>query len=558
MAQKTAMTTTSTTPTFLGDLDTNVNSYTIADLFVILNLSTKPSTSEVKKKAGDLIAQFEKDGNDTMAAFFSEMQDRVLGYLDNPEKDSSAIQTNQWFTNQYLKQADTVQNNKITTRKQKVGLYDDNHLTMNREQLGVDNNYTVPVAQDVLNPTLENTFSRFINIDSQFRQASNGAESSATDFTLDLSDPLKNVLSLRLYSVQIPVAWYNFDTYYSNTCYWIRFSSGYTVAMGIPPGNYSTVPSAGNNLVYALNTDPNVGFGQSGFQGTGVANPPVSFNAATGKLTFSFVNVSYKDATTGQTYAIDATTELIFYDVEGKLNCGTYCNASYSINQTMGWLLGFRSPSIFIDIANGNTAEALVDLYGPKYLILCIDDYNQNHINNGLITISEASKYVKLPDYYSPDLPIACTSVAAELQQQQASIRAIQGSNSNAWLDKIDASFKPLPTVLPTAPRTLTQTQIYAINEIRKNNERNTSYRSKAPTNSDTFALIPIKHSASNTTGEIYVEFGGSLQDNKRIYFGPVNIDRLRIKLYNDKGNLLNMNGADWSITMISDLLYQY
>ena len=209
-------------------------------------------------------------------------------------------------------------------------------------------------------------------------------------------------------------------------------------------------------------------------------------------------------------------------------------------------------------IINGNTADALVELYGPKYLILCVDDYNQNHINNGLITISEASKYVKLPDYYSPDLPIACTSVATELLQQQASVRAIQGSNSNAWLDKFDASFKPLQTVLPTAPRILTQTQIYAINEIRKNNERNTSYRSKAPTNSDTFALIPIKHSSSNTTGEIFVEFGGSLQDNKRIYFGPVNIDRLRIKLYNDKGNLVNMNGADWSITMIADLLYQY
>ena len=56
----------------------------------------------------------------------------------------------------------------------------------------------------------------------------------------------------------------------------------------------------------------------------------------------------------------------------------------------------------------------------------------------------------------------------------------------------------------------------------------------------------------------MYIEFGGSLQDNKRIYFGPVNIERMRVKLMDDKGNTVNMNGADWSVTLISENLYQY
>jgi hypothetical protein len=90
-----------------------------------------------------------------------------------------------------------------------------------------------------------------------------------------------------------------------------------------------------------------------------------------------------------------------------------------------------------------------------------------------------------------------------------------------------------------------------------KNNEKNTNYRSKAPTSSDTFALIPLKI-GSYSTGNVYVEFGGSLQDNKRIYFGPVNIERMRVKLMDDKGNTINMNGADWSVTLISENLYQY
>jgi hypothetical protein len=60
------------------------------------------------------------------------------------------------------------------------------------------------------------------------------------------------------------------------------------------------------------------------------------------------------------------------------------------------------------------------------------------------------------------------------------------------------------------------------------------------------------------TTGQLYVETSGQFQDNKRNYFGPVNIDRLRIRLLDDRGNVVDLHGADWSITLISDNLYQY
>jgi hypothetical protein len=59
-------------------------------------------------------------------------------------------------------------------------------------------------------------------------------------------------------------------------------------------------------------------------------------------------------------------------------------------------------------------------------------------------------------------------------------------------------------------------------------------------------------------TGDVNVEFGGSMQDNKRIYFGPVNISRIRVKLLDDKGHVVNLNGCDWCVTIISENLYQY
>ena len=111
---------------------------------------------------------------------------------------------------------------------------------------------------------------------------------------------------------------------------------------------------------------------------------------------------------------------------------------------------------------------------------------------------------------------------------------------------------------MPSAPRTITQAQLYTINEINKNNNNLTDYLAKAPTSSDILAIIPVKTSTGVPTGSLLVEFSGSLQNISRTYFGPVNIDRMAVKLLDDKGNVLNLNGNDWCFTLICECLYQY
>jgi len=523
--------------------DTNIDNYTIPDLMTILNLESLDSSELIINKTDYFINKFANEGNESMSQFFTDMKNRLLAYIDNPDEDTDATQTSDWFHNQYLKQDNVNQTNKITQRKQKIDVYNNENVPMNREQLGVNNNFAVDVAQDTLNPNLENKTSRLINLDSQYRQPAAGIESSATDYTLDLSEPLHNVLSLRLYSVQIPYAWYTIDTYYGNTCFWIYIPDVDPIRISIEPGNYTP-----QQLVSQINLDIINGFSNPNFlfSKDPSDNYPMTFNPNNGKITFQLFGGSYNGIT------MDDTTKIIFFDNTATLNCGTSsCNTNNFINQTLGWILGFRTPFIFLD-PSGNRAGSLIDLYGPKYLILAIDDFNQNHINNGLITITELSTNIKLPNYYYPTLPQICIP-------QQVNINDLEYySNCVFFEDKINASCKNVPQVLPTAPRTLTQSQIYSINSIKKNNEKNTNFRGKAPASSDTFALIPIRHTNSNQTGDLYIEFGGSLQDNKRIYFGPVNIERLRIKLYDDKGNVLNMNCSDWSITLIADILYQY
>lgn len=67
----------------------------------------------------------------------------------------------------------------------------------------------IDYSKDVLNPLLKQTIKRVISIDSQYRE---NKQTSSTEFTFNLSEPLKDVVSLKLYSIQIPYTWYTINS----------------------------------------------------------------------------------------------------------------------------------------------------------------------------------------------------------------------------------------------------------------------------------------------------------------------------------------------------------
>ena len=566
----------------MTSMDYNVDNYTVTELFEILGLDLDDLTSnDIISSTNNYIKRFSNENRPELVTFFQSIQTKLLRYireLETSGKDAEYTpnekQTKEWFKYETLPQENTTQKDKITDRIQKIDVYDNEHVPMNREQLGVNNNFNVPVAQDSLNPNLENITSRFINLDSQFRQASGGSESMSTDYTLDLSDPLTDVISLRLYSIQIPYTWYTIDYIYGNTCFWVT-NKGDTFKIFVEPGNYTPTEFC---------TTLNNSFVSSGFTNSVLPFPSITtFNPNNGKLTINLYN--WKDPSGNLIVSITQYTDqfnsdtdayFTFFDITGTKSCydsGSYpCSASsgqgHTFNGTLGWLMGFRLPLQPV-FTGGNTPTAVLNLYGTKYFIIVLDDFNQNHINNGLITITELSKTLPLPSYYNSSQPYICTpnnnlldlntigNLSNVSPEEAVSLGVNPNNFFNSLQDKIDNGSGQIQQILPSAPRTLTQAQIYTVNEIIKNRNKTISFRSKAPTNSDTFALIPIKY-GSLSTGQLYTELSGQFQDNKRIYFGPVDIDRLRIKLLDDKGNVVDLHGGDWCITLISENLYQY
>jgi len=570
----------------MSDFDTNINNYTVPEMLTILDLDD-PTEKDINDSTNKYIDQFKKTGNTNMTSFFQNMQSKLLSYInddenneENPdendaenddENNNENEQTNEWYKNEALEQDNKVQRDKVTDRRQKIDIYDNNHLPMNREQLGINNNFQVPVSQDTLNPNLKNVTSRFINLDSQFRQATGGIDTVSTDYTLDLSDPLIDVLSLRLYSIQIPFTWYVIDNNYGNTCFWIIIPFNniiYEIKVSFTPGNY-TYNTFQTEFIAAI---ARAGISNPG----GGAVPLISINTNNAKVTINLNGwqALYTDPNTGIVTIVpingiaegttifnpDLNPYFLFFDFGGRLNCltnGSGCaSQNLTFNGTLGWVMGFRLPIVPIYTSPGNTGTAIIDLYGPKYFIIVLDDYNQNHINNGLISITELSTKLPLPSYYNTSQPYICVPNTSNPFSNLSGTEALS-LGLNPTSEKLDGGYGQRQVVLPSAPRTLTQAQLYTINEIIKNRDKNTSYRGTAPTNSDTFAMIPIKRGSMNT-GDLYTEFSGSMQENSRIYFGPVNVDRMHVKLVDDRGYTVDLHGAEWCFTIIAESLYQF
>jgi len=207
-------------------------------------------------------------------------------------------------------------------------------------------------------------------------------------------------------------------------------------------------------------------------------------------------------------------------------------------------LLGFRNPITTCNLTEGSSsfysavAESLVDVSGTKYIILSLDDYKTNRLNRNILSITNTPQApISMPSYFTNDVP----------------------------------QYKVSPTktnVLPSNPRVLTAKQIYTINAITdKPVPQNliVGYDS-----SSAFAKVAVKRTdwgKTNMSGntlimdvpnKLFVENGGPLQLQAREYFGPVDLYTLSVSLHDDKGNLLGLNGMDWSFSLLAKCIYQY
>jgi hypothetical protein len=481
-------------------IDMNVKNYSPEELTDILGLNYPATLQDIKEKTNTYIEKYKK--NPEMVSFFKNIQSALI---EDSEPDST---------------------------------------------------YTIPVKKDVLNPILKNVVTRLVNIDSQYRDNtfenihSNPNEYSSTYFNANLNDSLCNVLSITLDNVIIPKTWYAVDVYYNNNFFWIT-NQGQDYIIFLESGNYS-----GSEFVTAMNN----AFIDAGF--TSPSNTFCSYTSTTNMFTFLLnncvdpsgieLNINSED-----TQQLDEYAYFTFYDV-GNVKLFRHsqyttqtniCSLSSTLlDNTLGWLMGFRLPYVSIN-ANGNTGDYPINLCGPTYFLVVLIDYQTNRMNNEIVTISNKNiPYIELPEYINTDLLYNCIKINNNTSSP---------INENMVDQLIFNTSNPISVrqYVPTAPRLLTQTQLYTANEIIKNNAKKTAdYRTIGPTNNDVIGLIPV-NTQGLREGNVFIQ--DKIRANKRVFFGPVDIEKFTVKLINDKGQMVNLNGSNWSFTLNVEILYQ-
>lgn len=265
---------------------------------------------------------------------------------------------------------------------------------------------------------------------------------------------------------------------------------------------------------------------------------------------------------------------LVFYDSERFVACfiGNKSARNTRPTGTLGWILGFQSqteyplePEFMVgaDAAAGTVYEGTsnpytyvvadpaaalsststatttadravlrgnttvnVNIYNNFFITL--DDFNQNHINDNVVTVAAPNFQFPLPSYANRRV-YQCDPITSQRVQTGVSAVAQTG---------------------------LTQKQLYsASQQINSQNSRFSLRQAENIYPTDVFASIPLKL-GSTGVGQPYIEFSGTLQNQDRSYFGPINLRRFGVRLINDRGDTVDLNGQNWQMQILCEIMY--
>lgn len=483
----------------MEEYDLNIDNYTVSDLLAIINQDV-PTIESIKQFIDNKQEQY--SDNPELIEFFEKMKEKLLEHLDKDHTTTSNIK-------------------EPTTLKI----------------------FNTEIKKGNINPDITNTVQRVINIDSFYRETIETNNQNTDNYTIRLTEPIHNVLSLTLMSVEIPYSWYTFTLDKGTTGVVINTydldGNVVTFETSIADGNYTNL-----SLLSAFETLLNTKLSTIVNADSQIYTTWWSFaqDPVTGLLNIT----PQSNVVSGESIFFPYDIKLIWFDVSYDIN--VLINSS--INSNLGWLLGFRYETTILYKGEGDNnpitiiAPCLMNTNGTKYIIMKLNDYKSNRLNNGLITNNNnTNEQIQLPSY-----------LTSNIQQSKFTY--------NKHVVKAYAS----------GPRQLTAKQLFTINSISEHNIASITKVRITPFNdSDIFAKIPVKQGpvwssysnginsiVNNGPGNLFIEYSGPLQKNIRDYFGPVNISMFSVSLYDDKGRLLGLNGMDWSFTLNVKCLYSY
>ena len=200
-----------------------------------------------------------------------------------------------------------------------------------------------PVNSGYLNPIQRNVCVVQLNFNSRFRP--NYYSTNTNNFYVTLPNPLRNVISMRLASMELPNVDYEISAEKGTNQFTYTTNTGTVITAVIPDGNYSlfTFKSVFENASPDLELD-------------------ITNAETTGKLNIS----------------IRAGSPITMFSLNFKTDRSKQCKyiTKDSPPETLGTFMGFIE-NTYIDITTVN-AEGIPGFSGSKYLYFSVEDYRKS------------------------------------------------------------------------------------------------------------------------------------------------------------------------------------
>jgi hypothetical protein len=368
-------------------------------------------------------------------------------------------------------------------------------------------------VKDNLNPDYKNTIKRLVNIDSQYMPLN-----APSSYVFKLTEKLMNVVSIELINLQVPMTFYNIEDRQGNNFFYIYKNSEDPKLIDISDGNYSletlipVINSAINDLDYDISF---------------VIDP------IDGKTTITKTNTGDTNTYTIEFYE-DSMTE------------------TTKINHCLGWLLGFHKytvndsevPNLTYTLSastNSVTSDKVAYIGTTKNIVVVLDEFSQNQTSGTMVQTIQDVNSIK------PSLYYANSKDPKNTEFSPLNLDCLSPSNITT-----DDQMK-----IALTKTGLTRAQIYTRAQINQNkllvNQQNNYLEPNVQNN--ILAIVPFESFMTTTWAHKYFT-----DKNKyvREYHGPIEIEKMQVRLYDDKGYEMNFNGANWSLTMITEHLYKY
>jgi hypothetical protein len=341
------------------NFDLNIGNYSKEELEEILELPTNYDENIIQMKETKLRENIMND-----ISISSNIKAKTLGFISNiknilvlnvnkknidsntnfgTKMESLAKSYNNIYNlNKDLKKSDTVDSGSTYIIKQPPTPYGQSSPS--------------EFYQGTINPLNKRILRQNINIDTRFRENYYATQSS--NFHLDLPIRLTQVVSLQLSALELPSTFYAISKVFGNNYFVISLPTSTNIEpliVTIPDGNYT----------YLVLQDYINGF---------LLNAPVAYNA----IQF-LVDINTPGGTgsggSGK-MVVGSTSGTVAFSLNFQTDRYGNEDKQTPLPLKLGWLMGFREGYYENNVTY--VSEGLVDLLGPRYIYLVVDDFNNN------------------------------------------------------------------------------------------------------------------------------------------------------------------------------------